>query len=261
MLLGMDVHVAGLTNLAEFVAATAGRTGEVARVRGGVAIASPFPMAHGFVTTALRTDPEASAVEFLDDVSAFFAERQRAFVVWVPAAETDLAKAVVQRGGALGGEGSPAMVAHAPVPDPPGFTVTHATEDPSGVVFGELAEAGYEMPGMGWLMGEHDSFTAPGTTWAMVSSDAEPDLGPISVACGYRHGTTGGVYYVATPAQFQRRGAAAAVTAAVTNELFAGGAPTVTLQATSAGFPVYERLGFEQYGAFFSCELGENAPT
>jgi GNAT superfamily N-acetyltransferase len=256
MLPAVDEHVVGLTNLSEFVAATAGRTGEVARLPGGVVVASPFPMAHGFVTAGFRTAPDVPAATFLAAATDWFAERARPWVLWAPTSDDELGTALTDAGGPLDGTGSPAMIVRDRVTGPSGFTVSYATDADSGAVFGALAEAGYGIDGMGWLMLEHDSFTVPAATWAMVTADDDPGTGPISVACGYLHGTTGGVYYVATPDEHRGKGAAAAVTAAVTNALFDQGAELVTLQATELGHPVYRRLGYTDYDAFRSCELG-----
>jgi GNAT superfamily N-acetyltransferase len=56
----------------------------------------------------------------------------------------------------------------------------------------------------------------------------------------------GGVYWVATLPSARRKGAADAVTRYVTNVAFDRGARFVTLQASRAGEPIYQRMGYRE---------------
>lgn len=72
----------------------------------------------------------------------------------------------------------------------------------------------------------------------------------------------GGVYWVGTLPEARRRGAAEAVTRAVTNAAFDRGARIVTLQASVAGAPLYLRLGYREvvrYARFLSPALPSGA--
>jgi predicted acetyltransferase len=60
-------------------------------------------------------------------------------------------------------------------------------------------------------------------------------------------GSTAGIYWVATKPTARRRGLGAVVTTAAARIAFDDGADVVVLQATPAGVPVYERLGFEPF--------------
>jgi GNAT superfamily N-acetyltransferase len=75
---------------------------------------------------------------------------------------------------------------------------------------------------------------------------------PVSAAFAFidREGE-GGVYFVATEAEFRGRGFGAATVSALLDELERRGASTCILQASKLGKPVYERLGFED-----ACALG-----
>ncbi len=92
-------------------------------------------------------------------------------------------------------------------------------------------------------MARQQSCRAPDSWWH-VAFDGDV---PVSAACGFRTGDTGGIYSVATPPEFRGRGFAAAVTSAATNHLFELGVAHVVLQASKLGFGVYERLGFTTY--------------
>jgi GNAT superfamily N-acetyltransferase len=60
---------------------------------------------------------------------------------------------------------------------------------------------------------------------------------------------------VATPAEHRGRGIASWLLLAALAEARAGGATTASLQATKAGAPIYERLGFADYGFIEMWEL------
>jgi ribosomal protein S18 acetylase RimI-like enzyme len=242
----VEIHEAGAINLAGFVCSTAGRTGTVADICGGVAVAGPVPLVHGYVTTAVPTNPAASAADFVDEAVGFFAGLDRGFVLWAPRYDPSYAEAATHQGLSPHGDPTPAMVARASLPMNPDLHLRLVDDDTSAAVFGDLCERGYGQPGMAWLMAHHQSYSATDTYWHIAS---EHDM-PVSVACGYVNGDVGGIYSVATPAEFRGRGFAAAVTAAATNHLFDLGALSVVLQASRLGFGVYERLGFTVYDHF-----------
>jgi ribosomal protein S18 acetylase RimI-like enzyme len=242
----MDDNTAGATNLARFVAANAGRLGSVAELAGGVVVASPVAVTNGYVNTAIPIDTTVPAAAFLAQARAFFTERKRSFVLWVPAGHDDLITEAVRGGGERKPDHAPAMATHRRVPRRAGsLRVRVAESSADRDVFGEVAESGYETPGMAWLQAQH-GYDAPGATWVIVYEGSHA----VGVACGYKFGETGGVYYVATPPAFRGRGVAAVATAWVTNELFDAGAKVVTLQSSRAGFGVYERLGFHVYNHY-----------
>jgi ribosomal protein S18 acetylase RimI-like enzyme len=60
----------------------------------------------------------------------------------------------------------------------------------------------------------------------------------------------GVVGWVGTLPEFRRRGIGTAVTRAATNAGFDMGAEVVGLQATAAGFPIYEKLGFRTISSY-----------
>lgn len=247
----MDIGAEGLANLAGFVRATAGRRGTSADVRGGVVVAGPVPVTHAYVDAAFPTDADASPADFLEDATAFFAEQARSFVVWAQTANPELLDELTRRGLTPAQDPIPAMVATAKVGGPVGVPCRVLEGDEAAEVVGDLNERGYQQPGMAWLMTHHDSYRAPETHWH-VAFDGDV---PVSTACGFRTGTTGGIYSVATPPEHRGHGYAAAITAAATNQLFDLGVERVVLQASRLGFGVYERLGFRTYDHFVRCTV------
>jgi ribosomal protein S18 acetylase RimI-like enzyme len=242
----VDDQLAGATNLARFVAATAGRHGAVGELAGGLAVAGPVAVTHGYVNAAFPVDSGDAPAAFLPEALTFFGGLARPFVLWVPEADDGLLTAAVTLGGERKSDHAPAMAIHRrPVWSPRQFRVRPADSSDDYDTFGKVSEAGYETPGMAWLQARH-GYDAPGVTWAIVRDGSHA----VGVACGFTFGETGGVYYVATPPEYRGRGIAAVATSWVTNALFDQGAKVVTLQSSRAGFGVYERLGFHVYGHY-----------
>jgi hypothetical protein len=233
---------AGAINIANFVSATAAQGGARLDLRGGVCISSQVPVANGYVNAAISFGERTAAATFVDHACEFFATQQRSFVLWALTSDIELCNEAERRGGVTKDEDAPAMVVHARIDHVSSLRV-HAINATETSIFGDLAERGYAKPGMAWLLQNTNSYNAEGVTWAIVSDGHEP----LGVACGYLYETTGGVYYVGTPPETRGRGAGAAVTSWVTNRLFELGATSVALQASTVGFPIYQRLGYGVY--------------
>lgn len=228
-----------LENLAEFVATTAGRPGRIQRLDGGVLVASPVPVANGYFNAAFPRN-DIDPAQFITQARTFFAESSSPFIFWVP--ETFVQSLALAEAGSSSAlqEASPQMVITAPLISSSVLTVREVESADDRALFGELCEAGYQIPGLSWILDQHDALGAPSTTWAIARDGNEP----LGVGCAYLHGTSGGVFYVATPPSAARKGAATAVTTWLTAKLFSAGATEVTLQASDQGRAVYQRLGF-----------------
>jgi ribosomal protein S18 acetylase RimI-like enzyme len=252
----VNIGNGGALNLAGFVRATAGRVGTSSDLRGGVGVAGPVAVVHGYVDAAIPTDLAVPAATFFDDATAFFQSQGRTFIVWVPSSATSHLKEATSRGLAVTGDGCPAMVASKPVGVVGGLRFQLATDDEAHEIFGDLCERGYQQPGMAWLMARQQGYRAPDSFWH-IAFDGDV---PVSAACGFQTGDTGGVYSVATPPEFRARGFAAAVTGHATNHLFELGAARVVLQASKLGYGVYERLGFTTYDHYDRFTASPAAP-
>ena len=230
----------GLDNLASFVAVTMGRVGQVQVVPGGVAVSSTVPVANGYVNAAFRTDASVAPADFVSGARAFFASLGHPFVAWAPLGDPALVAELVAAGGSVIDDDTPMMSIAARLPESSGLHVRPASTAEDRQAFGRLCETGYDKPGLAWLLDHHGCYDAPGTTWAIAADDT----GDRGVGCGFLDGTTGGIFYVATPEEYRGRGVAAAITTWLVNQLIDGGATNVVLQASDAGLPVYQRLGF-----------------
>ena len=72
----------------------------------------------------------------------------------------------------------------------------------------------------------------------------------VSTATSFTRNECVGIFDVATPPEFRRKGYGAAVTAKAVAEGFAGGASLVYLQSSTMGFAVYEALGFRTVSTY-----------
>jgi GNAT superfamily N-acetyltransferase len=68
---------------------------------------------------------------------------------------------------------------------------------------------------------------------------------PVATSFGLQIGTCVGVYNISTVPDYRLRGYARMATAAVLRDAYESGARTAFLQSTSAGYRVYESMGFE----------------
>ena len=238
--MGQDGTRIGLDNHASFVAVTMGRIGQVQSVLGGVAVSSTVPVANGYVNAAFRTDASVAPTVFVSGAREFFTSLGHPFVAWAPLGDTAFVAELVKAGGSVIDDDTPMMSIAARLPTSSGLHVRPASTAEDRQAFGRLCETGYDEPGLAWLLDYHQCYDAPGTIWAIAADDT----GDRGVGCGFLDGTTGGIFYVATPEEHRDRGVAAAITTWLVNQLVDDGATHVVLQASDAGLPMYQRLGF-----------------
>jgi hypothetical protein len=243
----------GAANLAAFVAATAGRRGESAEIRGGSVTASPVSVASGYINAAVPIDIDLRPDQFLDDALDFFTERRRSFVLWVPASLPALMTEAVARGGVQSLPPRVAMETTRRVTRPGRFDMRSVSNDEEARLFGSVAESAFQLPGLSTLLLVHDSFRGVGTEWVV----AYDGLQPLAVACAYLNGTTGGLYFACTLAEHRGRGAAADLTGYLSDHLFDQGAERIVVQSLEPGAAACEHLGFVRTSTYelFTWEL------
>ncbi|WP_169739987.1 GNAT family N-acetyltransferase [Actinospica robiniae] len=82
------------------------------------------------------------------------------------------------------------------------------------------------------------------------------DSVPVCTADVLLHAGVAGIYNVVTRPEHQRRGYGTAITVAALELARDAGYRTASLQASSQGRPVYQRLGFEQVGQYAIYQIG-----
>ena len=126
-----------------------------------------------------------------------------------------------------------------------GVTLRRADPRVDGASFGDIAGVCFaddddEAAGYRALFASGDLLEGPAcAAWIAAVDGRDAAIGWVAV-----DGDAGLVGWIGTLPEARRRGIGTVVTRAATNEAFDRGARIVALQASSQGFPVYERLGY-----------------
>jgi ribosomal protein S18 acetylase RimI-like enzyme len=105
----------------------------------------------------------------------------------------------------------------------------------------QLAAAGFEAPAEPFLQLMTPAVLAASGVRCYLG---EVDGRPVTTGLGVTLGPYVGIFNIATPPAYRRRGYAAAVTARAVADGAAAGAKCAWLQSSQAGYRVYEQLGF-----------------
>jgi GNAT superfamily N-acetyltransferase len=166
-----------------------------------------------------------------------------AWTVWVPHGDPEVARLLAERGHTL--DASPRAMARAldelePAPEPvTGVEIGPLDRSDAGVLNDRAY--GYEQPAFrAYLANESD----PAIHWRGAFQAGEP----VSCVGWIELDDDACVTGVATPPEHQGRGIASWLLQEVLAEARSRGARSASLQATRAGAPIYERLGFKDLG-------------
>lgn len=218
------------------------------RHEGLLAAVAPATPQRSLFNSVFYDDPAAPAREYEALARAYDDAGVRAWTVWVPDEDRETARLLAARGHVL--DAAPRAMAMElagrwePPPAPSGIELNGC--DPA--VAAELNDRAY---GYG-----EDGFRAglAGETairWHGAFSDGEP-LGCVgTIDVGGDCCVTG----VATPPEHRGRGIASWLMSRALATARDDGALTASLQATKAGAPIYERLGFVDFGFIEMWEL------
>lgn len=241
-------------NCIEYARESARRTPATAEIveQGGVllfATASDFPL---LANGAFRLDPSVPADDVIDRADEWFGARGRGWSLGVTSwagGDDDLVAAASAHGLAPLTD-MPGMVCDARLPDvsaPDGIEVRTITTDADAAAFVAMIDRAYTSLGLpeGVLasMAPAPGRIAPPHEVTVGAFEGDTLLSGAQVL--FSHGIAG-VYAVGTAEVARGRGLAELVTRAVTNLGFDGGAPHVTLQASSMGEPIYRRMGYRE---------------
>jgi N-acetylglutamate synthase len=106
-----------------------------------------------------------------------------------------------------------------------------------------VAAAGFEVPSDLFAPFYSPQVAAtPGLSIFLGRADARP----VSTATSFRQGEAAGIFNVATPPEYRRRGYGTALTARAARDGFEAAASFAWLQASPLGNSVYRRMGFRQ---------------
>ncbi|XVU28063.1 GNAT family N-acetyltransferase [Actinoplanes sp. CA-054009] len=148
---------------------------------------------------------------------------------------------VAARLGLDGGHPVPFMLKDLTAADARPETGARRVTGADGAVFLRTLAAGFEVPeGAMAALADPALLDHPSMAAYLVEAGGEP----VATAFGARFRDLVGVFNVAVPPAFRRRGFGRAATATVLSGAYADGARTAFLHATTPGRPLYERMGF-----------------
>ncbi|HEY3193003.1 MAG TPA: GNAT family N-acetyltransferase [Solirubrobacterales bacterium] len=201
----------------------------------------PASPRRSFFNSVLYSDPER-LLGRLDSLAEAYADAGvTAWTVWVPEADTGAIEGLEAAGHRL--DATPTAMAmpigdlRAPAPDPE----LEIREEPGYELVSQMNEVAY-----GFAPGDFPVIT--GDPAAMRTYIGYRDGEPIGCAGAFTHGTDCELVYVAVLPEGRGRGVSARLCARALADAREQGLQTTTLQATKLGYPVYERLGYRDYG-------------
>jgi GNAT superfamily N-acetyltransferase len=217
-------------------------TGGRAWERDGVfAAIVPGSPQRSFFNSVLYEDPD-SMVHAIDDLADLYADAGvNAWTVWVPQADIAVAEALEAAGHRL--DATPRAMAmplgglRPPEPDPE----LEIREAPDYELVSSINEVAY-----GFARGEFP--VMQGDLSALRTYLGS--IGGETVACAgaFAHGSDCEIVFVAVLPEGRGRGISGRLMARALADAAEQGFETTTLQATKLGYPVYEKLGYGDYG-------------
>jgi GNAT superfamily N-acetyltransferase len=225
------------------------RAGGSVWARGGVQ-AAIFPRApERSIFNSVFYENGVQLLESLEEISrAYDSAGVRAWTVWVPEADRSTAEGLAQAGHKFDAEPR-AMgmeISELREPEPDETIVMRDELDMREVA--RLNEIAY-----GWPPGDFDAVAEaemPGTYAHFASIDGET----VGTVVSWDHGEDAEILWVATVPEARNRGVSRRLMARAISAAGERGRTTTTLVATKLGRPVYERLGYRDFGALHMWE-------
>jgi GNAT superfamily N-acetyltransferase len=215
--------------------------GSVWREDGITAAIVPASPRRSFFNSVLYEDPE-SIVRSIDELAALYDEAAvEAWAVWVPEADTAVAQALEVAGHSL--DARPRAMAmplgnlRPPDPDPE----LEIREVADFELVSAINEVAY-----GFAPGEFPVMR--GDLSALRTYLGSIDGETVACAGAFTHGSDCEIVYVAVLPEGRGRGISGRLMVRALVDASDQGLETTTLQATKLGYPVYEKLGYTDYG-------------
>lgn len=207
-----------------------------------------------FTNGVMRTGASAAASpeQVIATADELFNPLRRGYAVWVRThLDSDLEAACVAAGlwCRPPEEGLPAIATAgrvAAVPVPPGTEIRPVEDDAGRRDFLSVVAAGWNVGDMPFELQERVLFSTTSLESPSVAMVlAYVDGIPLSGSMAYQGGGAAGMYWSATLPAARGRGLGLATMSAAAQAGFALGATCLTGQASAAGTPLWERLGFQ----------------
>jgi len=249
-----DLGRAADINMAETWASLARFAGQPSdRIESVRLFVSGIPVA--FFNGAMATGPSGDPARCVARAVDFMAASGVPWLLWVREGVDDALLAAGRAAGLRDAGGPPAMAWPAPIPaaPPPHPDLEIGlVDDLEGLdAHRDLMTRAFEMPrDVAEQLLVEEMVDDPGFAIVIGRVGGEP----VSTAVLSVTGSTAGVYNVATPPEHQRRGYGRVLTRAAVDEGLRRGCDHAILQASTAGQPVYEAMGFVHVGRYVQLE-------
>ncbi|HKG35478.1 MAG TPA: GNAT family N-acetyltransferase [Solirubrobacterales bacterium] len=216
--------------------------------RAGVfALRNPRVRERSVFNSVAYTDP-AELIRVREDLAAFYGELGSAWTVWAPEGDMEVGRALEDAGHVL--DAAPrAMGRSLDGVEEPDLTGIDWTPEGAMEPACLINDHAYGIPEGTWIKGngrEPENYR----TYL-----AELDGEPAATVATVRAGDDCVIWSVATERAARGRGLATALMRRALWDARQEGCSTTTLQATRAGRPVYERIGYRDFGALHMWEL------
>jgi GNAT superfamily N-acetyltransferase len=179
----------------------------------------------------------------IDDLAATYDEAGvRAWTVWVPEADTEVAEALAAAGHVLDATPREMGMEIAELVEPEPDPELEIREESDLELMGEINKVAY-----GYAEGEYAPFSVaeiPGTRVYFGAIDGET----VATLATWKHGSDCPIEWVATLPEARGRGLSKRLLAHALRDAGEAGLVTTTLQSTKLGYPVYAALGYRDYG-------------
>jgi GNAT superfamily N-acetyltransferase len=208
---------------------------------GMVAAIVPAAPTSSVINCALCIDP-AGVPSGLDEIAARYrAGRAAKWGLWVDGEDERAARAAVAQGMLLDSRPAPMVARLDALP----FDDAPARGEADLATIGRVNDIAYASPEP--KIEPAISALPPDALLSYSAAGAEGETASVAIGCDLGDDTV--VWFVATLPEAQRRGLAGAVLRRLLLDARERGQRTASLQASPAGRPLYERLGFESVGA------------
>ncbi|MCY1139401.1 GNAT family N-acetyltransferase [Actinoplanes sp. Pm04-4] len=217
------------------------RNGYFRQTPGGTAeivTGAPFPSLNG--VAAVTRDPSP------DEIAELAASPRLAEVAWtIHVRGDDVEERIVEVAAKHGLTGSmplPFMIRELTEADAADVPAARRITNADSVAYQRTMAAGFEAPEpLFTIFAEPAVIELPGATGYLLEVDGVP----VATSFGLQVGDQVGVFNIATPPAFRRKGYGRLATAAVLSDAYKAGARTAFLHATPDGLPLYQAMGFE----------------
>lgn len=206
-------------------------------------LAAVVPMApnRSFFNSVMYRDPEVLTARLADLAVAYEEAGVNAWTVWTPRSHEQTAELLQAAGHQLDAQPRIMVVPDLARIEEPDLDRVEWTRDPDPAEFARVLDQGFGMGDEGFARAVEGRFDVPDGHLYLARHQSEPATTAMVIDAD----GDAGVYAIASVPEARGRGLARNLMARAVCDARERGCRTSTLQATKAGFPVYQRMGYE----------------